>query len=221
MFFSREKSNWILKLWFLPVPKRGRERRDSFTGPENHENKRKIGQSKEILLFRAVNLQASRASKLFYSVYTTVNLRVGRGPVNIGFTGPVRALDAPDFSLLREVKLKLKFRQKLISPLKFMRVLIIFAWLKRKVRSLWRHKEKIKSLTTNWLNPVSWLQFQSQTFLQFLWHIFNLPNSEISLLYRKKIIVIPAKKKCPNMSTVLMMSFLVGVWNNFCRSWET
>jgi hypothetical protein len=31
-----------------------------------------------------------------------------------------------------------------------MRVLIIFAWLKRKVRSLWRHKEKINSLTTNW-----------------------------------------------------------------------
>jgi hypothetical protein len=48
-FFSFSKPN--------SGPERGRERRDSFTGPGlekwpgNHENKRKIGKSKDILLF--------------------------------------------------------------------------------------------------------------------------------------------------------------------------
>jgi hypothetical protein len=46
------------------------------------------------------SLQPSRAPKLLgprlaYSVQTKVNLQVRRGLVNIGFTGPGRALDGP------------------------------------------------------------------------------------------------------------------------------
>ncbi len=69
-------------------------------GAGNYKKKRKIGQSKEILLFWAPNLKASRAPKFSsprpaYSAYTKVNLQLGRGPVNNSFTGPGRALDAP------------------------------------------------------------------------------------------------------------------------------
>jgi hypothetical protein len=55
------------------------------------------------LSFGASNFQASRPrapkfsdSKPAYLTYTEVNSLVWRGPVNIGFTGPSRALDAPE-----------------------------------------------------------------------------------------------------------------------------
>jgi hypothetical protein len=52
-------------------------------GPENHESKIKPWESKQILAFRALNLQASRAPKLsdprlVYSLYKKVNLQEGR-----------------------------------------------------------------------------------------------------------------------------------------------
>jgi hypothetical protein len=39
-----------------------------------------------------------------YSVHLKGNLKVGRGPVNIGFTGPGQALDAPE--TIKGVELK-------------------------------------------------------------------------------------------------------------------
>jgi hypothetical protein len=59
-----------------------------------------LGNTKSLSCW-ALNLQTSRALKLSgprvaYAAYTKVNLRVGRESVNIDFTGPGWALDAPD-----------------------------------------------------------------------------------------------------------------------------
>jgi hypothetical protein len=58
---------------------------------------------KKNLSFGATNFQVSRPkvpkfsdSKPAYLTYTEVNSHVWKGPVNIGFTGPGRALDAPE-----------------------------------------------------------------------------------------------------------------------------
>jgi hypothetical protein len=69
-------------------------------GLKNHKNKRKIGKYKKYLIWD-LDLQVSRAPRLsgprlVYSAHTKENLRVERGPEDIGFTGPVRALDAPE-----------------------------------------------------------------------------------------------------------------------------
>jgi hypothetical protein len=53
--------------------------------PENHESKIKPWESKQILAFRALNLQASRAPKLsdprlVYSLYEKGELARGEGP---------------------------------------------------------------------------------------------------------------------------------------------
>jgi hypothetical protein len=68
-------------------------------GPENLDNKEKLENTKNSF-FLGPKLQAYRALKLssprpVYLVYVKVNLRVGRGPVHSGFTGPGWALDAP------------------------------------------------------------------------------------------------------------------------------
>jgi hypothetical protein len=60
--------------------------------------------NKEKCSYFGPNLHPSRAPKLIgprlaYSVQTKVNLQVRRGPVNIGFTGPGRALDGPGFKI--------------------------------------------------------------------------------------------------------------------------
>ncbi len=72
-------------------------------GPQITKTKEKWDNQKETFSFWALNLMASRAPKLSgpmlpYSVHLKGNLQVGRGPVNIGFTGPGQALDAPENS---------------------------------------------------------------------------------------------------------------------------
>ncbi len=89
-------------------------------GPENNENLRKTGYSREILSLWTPNLQASRALKssdhrLSYSAYTNSNQQVGRGPVKIGFTGPGRALDAPE-CLRKDLRKEKIFLNSLHSP---------------------------------------------------------------------------------------------------------
>jgi hypothetical protein len=61
----------------------------------------KTKKRQKILSFWGSILQASRALKLSvsgptFSTYIKVNLCVGRGPVNSGFTGLGWALDAPE-----------------------------------------------------------------------------------------------------------------------------
>jgi hypothetical protein len=63
------------------------------------KSKEKLNNIKKISHFLS-NFQASRAPKFSgpkpaYFTYAEVNSHVWRGPVNIGFTGPGRALDAP------------------------------------------------------------------------------------------------------------------------------
>ncbi len=66
------------------------------------KSKEKFNNIEKNLSFGAPNFQASRAPKFSdpkpaYLTYTEVNSHVWKGPVNIGFTGPGRALDAPVF----------------------------------------------------------------------------------------------------------------------------
>ncbi len=72
-------------------------------GPGTIKTKEKLGNTKKKLIWD-LDLQASRAPRLsgprlVYSAHTKENLRVEGGPENIGFTGPVRALDAPGIGL--------------------------------------------------------------------------------------------------------------------------
>jgi hypothetical protein len=64
--------------------------------PKNHKNKRKIGEYKKSFIF-GPKFAGFWGPRPAYSAYTKVNLLVGRGPVNSGFTGPGWALDALAF----------------------------------------------------------------------------------------------------------------------------
>jgi hypothetical protein len=104
MFWSRKfRGYWRFRFESQAGPERGRERRDSFTGPRPEKRARKSRKQKKNMvikrnsLIRAPNLQASRVpklsdSRLACSNCTKVNLQMGRGPVKIGFTGPDQAL---------------------------------------------------------------------------------------------------------------------------------
>jgi hypothetical protein len=82
------------------------------------KSKQKLNDIKKILSFGAPNFQASRAPKFSgpksaYLAYTEVNSHVWKGPVNIGFTGPRRALDAPATNF----QLNFGFRAKFSSEI--------------------------------------------------------------------------------------------------------
>ncbi len=73
-------------------------------GPGNHENKRKIRKSErnfhilgpKFAGFQGPETLRPQGLPFTLSVHLKGNLQVGRGPVNIGFTGSGQALDAPE-----------------------------------------------------------------------------------------------------------------------------